>query len=96
MPDSYDPYRGEEKVETDHRIVVVHWWPGEGYGCGERCETMEQARNLAAKNSHDAAGTNGKAIIRIIETTTVTTTVPYPPGSKPELEQPKKRRRSKT
>lgn len=85
----------KERIETRSSIQVAYYWPGEGYGCPQMVETMEQARNVAAEWSKDAAKTNGKAVIHIIETQRTVTTVPYPADYKPEPEtKPRRGRRN--
>lgn len=96
MTDRFDPYAGQERMDTTHRIEVGFWWPGEGYGCTTAFHTMEQARVFAAKESKDAASTNGNACIRIIETTTTITTVPYPAGTMKPAPAEKSHRRRKS
>lgn len=56
----------EKSLPQCTRIVVAVYWPGEGYGGGTTCKTMEDARGEVGNLLHRGYGKSGKNPIHIV------------------------------
>lgn len=56
----------EKPLDERTSIMVAVYWPGEGYGGGTRCETMEAARGQVQELVRLGYGKPGKHPIRIV------------------------------
>lgn len=75
-------------------IMEAIYWPGEGYGGGTRCATMDAAREHVRRSIAMGYGKAGKNPVRIIVTTRQViefTVDPWP--EKPTAPEPPKRGR---
>lgn len=59
----------ETKLSPHSDITVAVYWPGEGYGGGEVCKSMEEARNQVDVLRKLGYGKTGKHPIRVVMTT---------------------------
>lgn len=62
------------EVRERHTIQTAYYWINEGYGGGQRFETLEAAMADAKRCAPDAEST-GKAVMHVIETHVRTTVV---------------------
>jgi len=62
-------------TDNSHTIVVAHYWPNEGYGCGTKFDSRDAALSFARNEAAGVEASDVPAEIHIIETTTRTTVV---------------------
>lgn len=72
-------------AEIRERIEVAAYWPGEGYGGGTPCETMEQAIEAAKEMERMGYGA-GNNRIHIVHTVRTITEFEISPENRAKLE----------
>jgi hypothetical protein len=83
----------ETKLAPHSDIYVAVYWPGEGYGGGSGCKTMEEAHERVEEFRKLGYGESGRHSIRIVRTTreiiefTLEATPPASSGRRSEGEE---------